>query len=115
VRHRVALLVLFACCLLGSTAATQYFAKAFRYDPALGAPLVVAWGVPLYSPIEWYRWKHELGRHALQERVTAVGIALGGLLVGVVVAPAIARQRRAFVPRWKLLGRSRAWRLRWQR
>jgi type IV secretion system protein VirD4 len=79
----LALLLFFACCVAGSAAATQYLARTFRYHAALGAPLAHVATVPVYSPIEWYRWKQQWGKRAPREFLTALGIALSGLFLGV--------------------------------
>lgn len=42
--------------LLVSFGATQYVAWRFRYQPPLGAPLVILQGRPVYQPLGWVVW-----------------------------------------------------------
>lgn len=78
----------------GSVAATQYLASQFRYAPALGDPLLSAAGVPVYSPLSWYRWQRQWGTRARKEFGTATAMAFGGALFGLGLALRLHRGSR---------------------
>lgn len=50
------LVVAFAIVGLGSMMATQLFASALSYQPALGEPIAKIFGIPLYQPVAWLKW-----------------------------------------------------------
>jgi len=50
------ILVVFAIMALGVCAATQWAAWMLAYQPELGAPSFVAWGVPVYRPWALFGW-----------------------------------------------------------
>src|SRR6266849_10098455 len=51
--------------LLTNCAATEYIARCFEYQPALGDPLLQVGHTPVYPPFAWFLWgspQHHLAR-----------------------------------------------------
>jgi type IV secretion system protein VirD4 len=62
-----------------NAAATQFVAYRFRYQAALGKPLLFLNGKPLYAPHLWAKWLYRHGSHANPQ--VRLPILLGALIV----------------------------------
>ncbi|MCX6593142.1 MAG: type IV secretory system conjugative DNA transfer family protein [Acidobacteria bacterium] len=86
--------------LITNAAATQFIAARFRYQPALGAPIVVVQGIAVYQPFRWawWVWKHgsslkpEVRQPILLGALIVVGGASG--TIAMVYAMNIRRTRK---------------------
>jgi type IV secretion system protein VirD4 len=81
-RRLLSALVLLACLLIGSVAATQYLAQKFAYAAELGEPLASVGGAHLYPPFAWHRWQRQWGKHAPRPFGMAMAMAFGGGVLG---------------------------------
>jgi type IV secretion system protein VirD4 len=72
---------------LGSYLATQLYAWLQAYHPALGQPLVLVSGWPLYGPHKLYVWAWQWGQVQPQPfvwpAVVVVGVTVGLVCLGV--------------------------------
>jgi type IV secretion system protein VirD4 len=81
-------------------AATQYFAAQFRYQPALGKPILKTPDATIYSPFDWivWGWHHSTSRDAQIRKplFETEMIVLGGSIVcvGIFFVAANRRARR---------------------
>ncbi|ETI64963.1 conjugal transfer protein TraG [Sphingobium sp. C100] len=80
------LLLVLTCILAGLIAATQWTAAALGYQPALGAPLFVWQGMPIYEPWSIFIWWFLFEAYAPRIFAIGGGIAAAGGLAGTLCA-----------------------------
>jgi type IV secretion system protein VirD4 len=91
------ILVVFAIMALGVWAATQWAAWMLAYQPELGAPCFVAWGVPVYRPWALFGWwfHYDAYAPAVFNKAGALAAASGFLGCGAAVTGSLLRARQS--------------------
>jgi type IV secretion system protein VirD4 len=79
-------LVVLAIILATSWGATQWIAWRLAYQPELGEPWTVLWGVPLYAPPAWAWWWYFFDAYAPKVFYEGAAIAASGGFISIAVA-----------------------------
>ncbi|MFT3727847.1 MAG: type IV secretory system conjugative DNA transfer family protein [Terricaulis sp.] len=107
--RRAGAIAIFACVSIGAfTIATQTLAALFRYQPALGAPLLHAGGGAVYAPWAVLSWSSKWRDHyprpfAMADFILVCGVGLGVLVAAVASSGGAPRLRRHGPEAWATL------------
>lgn len=86
-------LIVLAIILLTNWGATQWIAWRLAYQPELGTPWTVFWGVPVYAPPAWAWWWYFFDAYAPKVFYEGAGIAASGGFASIAVAIAMSVYR----------------------
>ncbi len=91
------ILIVFAIVILGVWIATQWCAAALAYQPELGPPSIVVFGVPVYKPWALFGWWYHFDAYAPEVFDTAGAIAAASGFLGCAsaIAGSLWRARQA--------------------
>jgi type IV secretion system protein VirD4 len=79
-------LIVFVIILATNWGATQWIAWRLAYQPELGSPWTVLWGVPIYPPPAWAWWWYFFDAYAPKIFYEGAAIAASGGFVSIAVA-----------------------------
>lgn len=91
------MVVVLVVALGGVWAATQWTAGALGYQPRLGHPALILWGIPVYEPWKLFEWWYFYGAYAPEvfERGGILAASSGVLATGAAIGMAVWRSRLA--------------------